>query len=115
MKEYHFNQDGVCVDYDKPVVRHGKHWSLEIRIARTNQGWVYGYFVQASQPWLYDELHVSSHDNKDVFKTKREAIRAALVKAKTFFEDVGEENAVKRCNALILDYSTPSLFPDEDE
>lgn len=47
MKEYHFNEYGICVDYDKPIARKGKGWSLEIRTAHRykERAWVYGYVI----------------------------------------------------------------------
>lgn len=116
MKEYHFNEYGICVDYDKPIARKGKGWSLEIRTAHRykERVWVYGYVIQASQPRLYESIPVSFHDKEDLFTGKHEAIRAALFRAKKLFKEAGKEDAVKKVSAIILDYSSEPLFPEDD-
>lgn len=116
MKEYHFNKYGCCVDYDKPIVRNGADYEYHIYVARIPQGWVSGHKLLRG---CQCSINLIMRDREEqAFATKREAILKALIAARVFFSDASlgkpDKKVIERINAQILDYSTPSLFPEEE-
>lgn len=108
MKEYTFNDNGVCTNPD--IVKSKVSFTLltywSIFTAYTGKGWVYGYSWQASDSGAFSPVYL---EDKEVFETQRAAIDACarkLLKEKAILDKKGLKE-------LIFDNRQLSLFGDD--
>ena len=108
MKEYIFNDNGVCTNPDvtQSQERHGIIPFWEVRTAKGDDGWVYGYSWQASDSGASSPCIL---EDKEVFETQRAAIDACarkLLKEKAILDKKGLKE-------LIFDNRQLNLFGDD--